>query len=215
MRQILESIRNETMLTKERAKPANAPATPAAPAASANVPALLFGKSLDGPPGTRIEAQFKAYHEVLEGDATRRPIDTIIATLNDIAQNLTLITENPQMAPQVVLSLQNQVAALRNNASRMPPPFSDMMRRSRGGNLEGNLAASTAGQLLVALRDQNAGLPADRHERYPFIRSSDCPEVPLAILPSCLARVACSTNSSPNISHRMLIKSRPEWVWRL
>jgi type VI secretion system protein ImpL len=213
MRQILESIRNETMLTKERAKPANAPATPAAPAASANVPALLFGKSLDGPPGTRIEAQFKAYHEVLEGDATRRPIDTIIATLNDIAQNLTLITENPQMAPQAVLSLQNQVAALRNNASRMPPPFSDMMRGA-AAEFEGNLAASTAGQLLVALRDQIT--PACQQtvsNRYPFIRSSN-QEVPLGDFAKLFSPGGLLDKFFTQYLAPYADTSRPEWVWR-
>jgi type VI secretion system protein ImpL len=213
MRQILESIRNETMLTKERAKPANAPATPAATAASANVPALLFGKSLDGPPGTRIEAQFKAYHEVLEGDATRRPIDTIIATLNDIAQNLTLITENPQMAPQAVLSLQNQVAALRNNASRMPPPFSDMMRGA-AAEFEGNLAASTAGQLLVALRDQIT--PACQQtvaNRYPFIRSSN-QEVPLGDFAKLFSPGGLLDKFFTQYLAPYADTSRPEWVWR-
>ena len=213
MRQILESIRNETMLTKERAKPANAPATPAAPAAAANVPALLFGKSLDGPPGTRIEAQFKAYHEVLEGDATRRPIDTIIATLNDIAQNLTLITENPQMAPQAVLSLQNQVAALRNNASRMPPPFSDMMRGA-AAEFEGNLAASTAGQLLVALRDQIT--PACQQtvtNRYPFIRSSN-QEVPLGDFAKLFSPGGLLDKFFTQYLAPYADTSRPEWVWR-
>ena len=213
MRQILESIRDETMLTKERAKPANAPATPAAPATSANLPALLFGNSLDGPPGTRIEAQFKAYHEVLEGDATRRPIDTIIATLNDIAQNLTLITENPQMAPQAVLSLQNQVAALRNNASRMPPPFSDMMRGA-AAEFEGNLAASTAGQLLVALRDQIT--PACQQtvtNRYPFIRSSN-QEVPLGDFAKLFSPGGLLDKFFTQYLAPYADTSRPEWVWR-
>ncbi|MGH9694053.1 MAG: ImcF-related family protein, partial [Bryobacteraceae bacterium] len=124
LRQILESIRDETALTKERPKPANAPATPTAPALS--TPALF--NTQDGSPGARIESQFKPFHSVLEGDSTRRPIDSIIANLNDIAQNLTLIVENPQMTAQATASLQTQVAALRNNAARMPPPFSDMLR---------------------------------------------------------------------------------------
>lgn len=213
MRQILESIRSETMLTKERARPANAPAAPAAPTASGNAPALLFGKSLDGPPGAGIEAQFKAYHEVLEGDATRRPIDTIIATLNDIAQNLTLITENPQMAPQAVLSLQNQVAALRNNASRMPPPFSDMMRAA-AAEFEGNLAASTAGQLLVALRDQIT--PACQQtvaNRYPFIRSSN-QEVPLGDFAKLFSPGGLLDKFFTQYLAPYADTSRPEWVWR-
>ncbi len=114
-------------------------------------PALF--NTQDGSPGAAIEAQFKPFHAVLEGDSTRRPIDSIIANLNDIAQNLTLIVENPQMTAQATASLQTQVAALRNNASRMPPPFSDMLRGA-AAEFEGSIAASTAGQLLQSLRDQ-------------------------------------------------------------
>ena len=57
------------------------------------------------------------------------------------------------MTAQATASLQTQVAALRNNASRMPPPFSDMLRGA-AAEFEGSIAASTAGQLLQSLRDQ-------------------------------------------------------------
>ena len=208
MRQLLESIRNETMLTKERAKPANA----AAPAVVKS-PAPLFGNDSDGPPGTRIEAQFKAYHAVLEGDATRRPIDAIVATLNDIAQNLTLITENAQMAPQAVLSLQNQVASLRNNAPRMPPPFSDMLRAA-ATELEGGLAASTAGQLLVALRDQITPICQQTvANRYPFIRSSN-QEVPLGDFAKLFSPGGLLDRFFSQYLAPYADTSRPDWVWR-
>jgi type VI secretion system protein ImpL len=169
MRQLIESIRDETALTRERAKPANAPANAKA---NDSTPPALFGKSLDGPPGAQIEAKFKPFQAVLEGDSTRRPIDSVIANLNEIAQNLTLMTENPQLAAQAVIALQNQVAALRNNAPRMPLPFSDMMRVA-AAEFEGSLAASTAGQLLIALRDQITPVCQQTiGNRYPFVRAS-------------------------------------------
>ena len=145
------------MLTKERPKQANA----AAPAAAAPAPAL-FTNAQDGPPGATIEAQFKPYHAVLEGDSTHRPIDSTIANLNDIAQNLTLMIENPQLTAQATASLQTQVAALRNNASRMPPPFSDMLRAA-AAEFEGSIAASTAGQILPDIaRSGHAGRASRR-----------------------------------------------------
>ena len=146
LRQILESIREETALTKERPKPATATASP--PSMPSNVlaaPSPALFNNQDGPPGAKIEAQFKPFYSALEGDSTRRPIDSIIANLNDIAQNLTLIVENPQMTAQATASLQTQVAALRNNAARLPPPFSDMLRAA-ATEFEGSIAASTAGQ---------------------------------------------------------------------
>lgn len=176
MRQILESVRDETTLTKERPKPANAATNPATPAVAAPP---LFTNAQDGPLGATIEAQFKPYHAVLEGDSTRRPIDSTIANLNDIAQNLTLIIETPQLTAQATASLQSQVAALRNNASRMPPPFSDMLRAA-AAEFEGSIAASTAGQILQALRDQVTPVCQQTvTNRYPFVRGSN-QEVPLA-----------------------------------
>ncbi|WP_315832430.1 type VI secretion system membrane subunit TssM [Bradyrhizobium prioriisuperbiae] len=211
MRQILESIRDETLLTKERQKPANAAASPA------GVPAIpsptLFTNAQDGPPGAKIESQFKPYHSVLEGDSTRRPIDSTIANLNDIAQNLTLMIENPQLTAQATQSLQTQVAALRNNASRMPPPFSDMMRAA-AGEFEGNIAASTAGQLLQTLRDQVTPVCQQTvTNRYPFVRGS-AQEVPLADFAKLFSPNGIMDKFFTQSLAPYADTSRPEWVWR-
>ena len=207
MRQILESVRDETMLTKERAKPANAGA-PAAPPAPA-----LFTNALDGPPGATIEAQFKPYHAVLEGESTHRPIDSTIANLNDIAQNLTLIIENPQLTAQATAALQTQVAALRNNASRMPPPFSDMLRAA-AGEFEGSIAASTAGQILQTLRDQVTPVCQQTvTNRYPFVRSSS-QEVPLADFAKLFSPNGVMDKFFTQYLAPYADTSRSDWAWR-
>src|SRR5262249_27343923 len=54
LRQILESIRDETALTKERPKPANAPA----PTDALTRPSPALFNTLDGSPGAGIESQF-------------------------------------------------------------------------------------------------------------------------------------------------------------
>lgn len=211
MRQILESIRDETLLTKERQKPANAAATPADALAAAS-PAL-FNNAQDGPPGAKIEAQFKPYHAVLEGDSTRRPIDSTIANLNDIAQNLTLMIENPQLTAQATQSLQTQVAALRNNASRMPPPFSDMLRAA-AAEFEGNIAASTAGQLLQTLRDQVTPVCQQTvTNRYPFVRGS-AQEVPLADFAKLFSPNGIMDKFFTQSLASYADTSRPDWTWR-
>jgi type VI secretion system protein ImpL len=212
LRLVLESIRDETMLTKERPKPANA--ANAAPAADPKVvtPAILFN-SPDGPPGTKIEAQFKPFHAVVEGDSTRRPIDSVVANLNDIAQSLTLIIENPLMAPQANVALQTQVAALRNNASRMPPPFSDMMRAA-ATEFEGDVAASTAGQLLITLRDQITPVCQQTiTNRYPFTRGSS-QEVPLGDFSKLFSPNGILDKFFTQSLAPYADTSKPEWVWR-
>src|SRR3954447_23344818 len=214
LRQILESIRDETALTKERPKPANAPATPVAPTLSTpalSTPALF--NTQDGSPGARIESQFKPFHSLLEGDSTRRPIDSIIANLNDIAQNLTLIVENPQMTAQATASLQTQVAALRNNAARMPPPFSDMLRGA-AAEFEGSIAASTAGQLLQSLRDQVTPVCQQTiSNRYPFVRGSN-QEVPLGDFAKLFSPNGIMDRFFTQFLAPYADTSRPEWAWR-
>ena len=205
LRQILESIREETTLTKERAKAGTAPA-------DALAQPTLF-KTLDGSPGAAIESQFKPFHSVLEGDSTRRPIDSVIAYLNDIAQNLTLMVENPQMVAQATLSLQTQVAALRNNASRMPPPFSDMLRAA-AAEFEGSIAASTAGQLLQSLRDQVTPVCQQTvTNRYPFVRGST-QEVPLGDFAKLFSPNGVMDRFFTQFLAPYADTSRPDWSWR-
>jgi len=214
LRQILESIRDETALTRERPKPA----TTAAPAPVPSVPSnVLAGPALfnnqDGPPGAKIEAQFKPFYSALEGDATRRPIDSIIANLNDIAQNLTLIVENPQMTAQATASLQTEVAALRNNASRLPPPFSDMLRGA-ATEFEGSIAASTAGQLLQTLRDQVTPVCQQTiTNRYPFVRGGS-QEVPLGDFAKLFSPNGILDKFFTQFLAPYADTSRPDWTWR-
>jgi type VI secretion system protein ImpL len=209
LRQILESIRDETALTKERPKPANAPAP--TDALARPMPALL--NTQDGSPGAGIEAQFKSFHSVVEGDSTRRPIDSVIANLNDIAQNLTLIVENPQMTAQATNSLQTQVAALRNNASRMPAPFSDMLRGA-AAEFEGSVAASTAGQLLQSLRDQVTPVCQQTiTNRYPFVRGSN-QEVPLGDFAKLFSPNGIIDRFFTQFLAPYADTSRPDWTWR-
>jgi type VI secretion system protein ImpL len=209
LRQILESIRDETALTKERPKPANAPA----PADALARPSPALFNTQDGSPGAGIEAQFKSFYSVLEGDSTRRPIDSVIANLNDIAQNLTLIVENPQMTAQATNSLQTQVAALRNNASRMPPPFSDMLRGA-AAEFEGSVAASTAGQLLQSLRDQVTPVCQQTiTNRYPFVRGSN-QEVPLGDFAKLFSPNGIIDRFFTQFLAPYADTSRPDWTWR-
>jgi type VI secretion system protein ImpL len=179
LKQLLVSIDEETMLTRERKAPppAGSATTPAAPAAAKPLPPLF--KSQDRAPGANIEAEFKAIHAALEGGSARAPIDDIVATLNEIASNLILAATTPSQTSRANTALQEQVSKLRNSAARLPTPFSDMLRAAVG-EFEGDVASSTAGQLQIALRDQVfAACQQAITGRYPFTRGSDR-EVPLA-----------------------------------
>lgn len=214
LRLILESMRDETMLTRERPKPVNA--TPDAKDTKADAKAatvaLLFNTQ-DGLPGAKIEAQFKPYHLVVEGDSTRRPIDSIIANLNDIAQSLTLLSENPLLTAQVTAALQNQVVVLKNNASRVPPPFSDMLRGA-AAEFETDMASATAGQLLVTLRDQVTPVCQQIvSNRYPFVRGS-AQEVPLGDFSKLFSSNGVLDKFFTQSLAPYADTSKPEWAWR-
>jgi type VI secretion system protein ImpL len=180
LKQLLESIRDETALTRDRpgfgsAKPGEAKSGEAKAAETS--PLLL--KLQERAPGANIEAAFKPFHVLVEGDATRRPIDAVVGNLSEINQNLILVATNPLQTSQANAALQTQVASLRTNATRMPPPFSDMLLGA-AGSFEGDVTNSQISQLAQAMGSQVTGICQQIiGSRYPFERRSDR-EVPLA-----------------------------------
>jgi type VI secretion system protein ImpL len=165
IRQLLESIRDETALTRDRTgtkdgtgKDKNKPAAPA----------LL---NQQGVPGAAIEEAFKPFYQALEGEGAGRPIDLIIGNLNAINTNLQLMSLNPAQAQQATSALQLQVAALKSNALRLPRPFSDMMIQA-AGSFEGDVANTTYAQLAQAFNNQVYPPCRDLVSgRYPLVKS--------------------------------------------
>jgi type VI secretion system protein ImpL len=209
IKQLLESIRDETALTRDRPgfdKPAAAGAKPADTA-----PALL--KQQGQAPGAAIEAAFKAFHVLVEGDATRRPIDAIIANLNEIHQSLTLLATNPSQAALANSALQTQVASLRANANRLPAPLSDLMLKA-AGSFEGDLTNSSRAQLSRALGDQVTGACQQIvPNRYPFARGS-AQDVPLADFGRLFSPGGALDRFFTQNLAALVDTSQREWSWR-
>jgi type VI secretion system protein ImpL len=213
LKQIFISIGEETMLTRERA-PA-APTGGAANAADKNagkpVPGLFT--TGNGAPGSTIEAVFRPFHAALEGGAGKAPIDDIVSTLNEIAQNLILSATTPSQTSRANVALQEQISKLRNSTTRLPSPFSDMLRGAVA-EFEGAVDSSTAGQILVALRDQvTATCQETTVGRYPFARGSER-EVSLADF----SRVFSPNGVMDKFFTQYLAPhadtSKREWTWR-
>jgi type VI secretion system protein ImpL len=182
IRQLFESIRDETALTREHAtmkdgtnQDKNKPAAPTL-INQQGAPALI---NQQGAPGAAIEAAFKPFHQALEGDGGNRAIDTIIGNLNAISNSLQLMAVNPTQAQQATNTIQIQVANLKNNALRLPKPFSDMMLQAAGA-FEGDVANTTYAQLAQAFNNQVYPPCRDlAASRYPLVKS-ESKEVPLA-----------------------------------
>ncbi len=175
IRQIFESIRDETALTRERDAPKDGAnqgkKKPAAP-----IPTLI---NQQGAPGAAIESAFKPFHQALEGDGGNRPVDTIIGNLNAISNNLQMMAVDPAQAQQASSAIQVQVANLKNNALRLPKPFSDMMLQAAGA-FESDVANNTYAQLAQAFNNQVYPPCRDLAAgRYPLVRG-ESKEVPLA-----------------------------------
>lgn len=205
---LLESIRDETSLTRER--PGQKPAG-GTPSGSDATPTLL--RQQDRAPGAAVEAAFKAFHVLVEGDATRRPIDAIIANLNEIHQSMTLLATNPSQAALANASLQTQVANLRANANRLPPPFSDLLLKA-AGTFEGDLTNSSRAQLQRALGEQVIGVCQQIVTgRYPFTRGST-QEVPLQDFGRVFGHGGAFDRFFQQNLRDLVDTSQRDWTWR-
>src|SRR5208282_1677845 len=78
-------------------------------------------------PGASIEANFKPIQILVDGDAGSRPIDALLANLNELYRQLTLAAENPTQAKQALDQVEVEVASLRSNVTRLPQPLAGMM----------------------------------------------------------------------------------------
>ena len=180
--------------------------TPKAPTA------ILF-KTQDRVPGAEIEAAFRPYQVLLEGDPPRRPIDDLVATLKEITQGLILAATTPSQVQRAVASLQDSVSKLRNSALRFPKPFSDMLQNF-AGDVEREMALSSAGQLQVALRDQVTPVCQQTiSNRYPFVRGSKS-DAPLADFAKLFAPGGVMDTFFKQYLDAHADRSKPQWTWR-
>jgi type VI secretion system protein ImpL len=205
LKQLLESVRDETALTRER--PGFKKEEKDAKATS-----VLLGQQ-DKAPGLNIENAFKNVHIAVEGDGQRKPVEQIIAVLGEINQSVTLAATNPSQAAQANDQLQRQLALLKNSAARMPPPFAQMMGAA-ANDFEGDAARDQASQIGQGLREQ-VTRPCQTiiTDRYPFVRGST-KEVPLADFgrlfgPGGILDKFYTQNLAP-----LADSSKKEWVWR-
>lgn len=181
LKKVIESIRDETALTRERAdlkKPEDKKDGQSGMSGMTGVSPSLLGQAQNiDSPGADIEAEFRAFHALADGDATRRPVDAMIGNLADIYQSLLMATD-PARRQQANAQLNTQVASLRSNANRFPKPFSDMMLGA-ASELDGDLTDAKRIEMNRALAEQVTG-PCETmiSNRFPFFQSDR--EVPLA-----------------------------------
>ena len=198
IRLIFESIRDETALTRERPKP---PAEKDSPLDKAKEEALTKAgsrlgsvgrealdlamksqrKAGDPPPetpGASIEAYFKPIAIMVDGQPGSRPIDQLLANLNELYRQLVLAAENPAQAKQALEQVDVQVASLRANATRLPQPLAGMIDKV-AKDAAGDANASSVAQIADAMAQNVTGICQQIiANRYPFAKSDR--DTPLA-----------------------------------
>lgn len=122
-------------------------------------------------PGANIEAYFKPYHVLTDGNPGQRPIDALVQNFNEIYQSLALISSNPSQAQQATNKLQVEVVNLRANASRLPKPLARMVQAS-AEEFDSDAADTSIAQLSQAL-NSTVTRTCQRvvANRYPFVKS--------------------------------------------
>jgi type VI secretion system protein ImpL len=237
IKQIIESIRVETQLTRERPAPKESAAAQAGAAVQAVQDAALqkaqsaasrLGATIPAPravpqggffgageaPGANIEAQFKAFHVLLEGGAGRGPVDTLLQTFTDISQNLAVAATNPAQAAAANSALVQLVATLRATASRFPPPC-DQMIRVAANDFEGDATGATVATLQQALADQVTRVCQQIvTNRYPFVKASER-EVALADFARLFAPNGIMDKFFTQHLAPLVDQSKTPWTWRL
>ncbi|MFL5259018.1 MAG: type VI secretion system membrane subunit TssM [Hyphomicrobiales bacterium] len=165
-------------------------------------------------PGANIEAQFKRFHQLVEGAEGQRPIDVLIQNLSAIYLSLTVAQGGESDSGSAKSEgLQQQVATLRVNASRLPDPLSNMMLRT-ADEFEGYATNTT----IAELNQQLQGKVTRRCEeivrnRYPFAQDNDR-EVPLIEFANLFSPNGIIDKFFNERLASLVDMSKGDWKWR-
>ena len=163
-------------------------------------------------PGASIEAYFKPIAIMVDGQPGSRPIDQLLANLNELYRQLVLAAENPAQAKQALEQVDVQVASLRANATRLPQPLAGMIDKV-AKDAAGDANASSIAQIADAMAQNVTGICQQIiANRYPFARSDrDTPLADFAKLfaPNGIIDKFYSASLDPLVN-----RSGKRWVWR-
>ena len=202
LKQLFEEIRQQTDLSAPR-KPPEGGAAGAAPAA----PVLL---STSGSAARSIDAFFRPFYQMSDGQP--RPVDQIVAALNDVYLGLVGASSDGTRSSQMTSSTRDSIRSLRANANRFPAPF-DRMLRASSDELEGSVASTVVGDLQKSLAEMVT--PVCRQlisGRYPFTKSDK--EVQLADFARVFAPNGLIDRFFTQELASLVDTSKPIWGWR-
>lgn len=171
LKALFESVVEETALTKERKLRKEAPAKDGAAAPQIALSDLFPGRG-DRPPGEEIEKRFAPFQIWMDGSGPRKPIDELLAELNDIKDNLVVGATVPENSPQANAALAAQLKKFRGTADRLPEPFRPMLTGA-ASDFDRAVLDSELTRLTAAFREQVAtSCQQLTPGRYPFVKGA-------------------------------------------
>src|SRR5271165_6995613 len=229
---IFESVRDETALTRERPKP---PGQGNAGVEQGKQDLTLAAmnrlgsggreaidlamksqrRAGDPPgevPGASIEAYFKPLQIIVDGQPGSRPIDNLLANLNELFRQLALAAGNPAQAKQALEQVDVQVASLRANVTRLPQPLAGMIDKVARDAAGYSTASSIAEISQEMAQDVTAPCQQVVSNGYPFSKSDrDAPMAGFAkvFAPGGAIDKFFSANLEPLVN-----RSGKTWVWK-
>ncbi len=208
IRLLIESIRDETTLTRERKDQGK---DTAKTAKKDLAPSLVSGQA--GVPGAEIEAEFKPFHQAVEGEGSRRLIDTVTGDLAAINNTLQTVTLNSSQEQQATSAVRSQVAQFKTDATRMPSPFNTMLLQSANA-FENTIADDTYRQIRDEFQKSVygpcQGLAANR---YPMERTARA-EIGLADFGRLFGGNGYFDSFFKKYLETYADTSQREWKWR-
>ncbi len=163
-------------------------------------------------PGEVVQAHFLAYQQLVDGDAGKRPIDSLIQNLYNINLDLTNALD-PTQADKAAGDLQNDISNLRLNVSRLPVPLGRMMEGAIA-EFEGDSAGTTIAELNQKLVSQiTAVCRTATANQYPFSRKS-AQDVPMGEFTKLFAPNGLFDRFFADNLMKYADTSGETWAWR-
>lgn len=161
-------------------------------------------------PGASIEAHFRDYSELFEGDPGQRRIDHLLAAMAKMQEILLVAETNSAIA---AAQMPGQLGSLKAVASRLPPPLMRMTNEAVE-DFEGDAANTSIAQLNNDLNAQVTQICSQIIEnRYPFARTS-ARDVPMAEFGRLFAvNGVLDTFFKQNLSAHADISGK-DWAWK-
>ena len=205
--QLIESIRDETSLTKEKPASSQPAGQPAKPPSAAPTFALPSGEA----PGAQVEAAFRTYQLLADGDRGRRPIDDLLKSLSDVYTALTMLND-PVRSAQGKLQFSEGLRTLEATATRFPDPFKSMIQTASGA-FDGDATGTQVARIYQALGEQvTRTCQQTVTGLYPFSRGSDkdlsVQEFQRLFSPSGVIDRFFTANLA-----QLVDTSKPTWTW--